>query len=1650
MKNFYLLLFLASFYSIKAQIDWKRSSATGNIPTWMGISNTERGMAALGDKIYAVSRKSGNLIKVINGTNGNDLADVSNYTGVSGGTFLLNDVEVSTNGAILACNLTETSNGSAFKVYRWNSETATPSLYISYKNTGVTTENLRLGDFFSVTGDISGNAVIMAAGQVQGTTGAASVHKVVRWIVTAGVLGTPTVISIAALGSQSNLISVVPAGLLSTSDFYVKLAGRGLVRCNATGAIIDTTTIIGASSTDIKYFEIGTKKYIAAFTYGTGGENVKLIDVTNGLLLATTIASTPTLGTTANANGTGGCGIKTIPDPSGGSSNSIIVYALSTNNGISATTLVDNGVSSLAAPTAVAQTICSNSGTVASLTATGTNLKWYNVATGGTALTTSTALATGTYYVSQTVSNVESARTSVSVTITASTTSGSITQSQCGGTYKWPANGVTYTSSTTTTYVAGCNTATLNLTITPAANTKQVVVKGIKGVWVTNVASTALNSLNNIKETVRICKNSSITDIYVVVWNKARTLYVSEIMNREFGIPIMESFSGRDPLQEMITEAHKENIKVHAWFEYGFASSNNQNGGIILAKYPQWSARDVNKALLVSSSGFEWMNGINPEVQNFMKSLVIEVVKKYDVDGIQGDDRLPAMPVKGGYDDYTVALYKSENGGASPPTNENNTAWINWRTNKLTEFLGDLYRAVKAEKPNVIVSCAPSVTPWAKANYLQDWPTWLDKKYCDYVIPQIYRYDFASYQSTLKSQIAALKNSADKSKLYAGVLIQVSTYNSSNSFLEQMVNENRANGISGETFFFYEGLKFNSEYFTTKYPLNDLTTLEPTQPIGLTCYQVATWNGATCQFDITGSKPATPTDLFCYQLATWNDTTCQYDITGSKPAIPNGLACYQVATWNSTTCQYDITGSQPALPTGLACYQTATFNGCSWDVTGTPPVVPNAGTSGTLRLNSSPSDADLFAALSGADAGGTWTRPSSGYVGVYTYTVSTSSPCALTSTATVTVSAPTVLPSVDTTFNFCQGAKVSALLATFGNGIKVYTAATGGMALGDIVLKGTANAPSAYFLSEPTFNGESARVRVYVIINALPSTPTALILTNENAVIPANSTAAITAVGVYTGTNTPLKLSVTASGAVSYKWTLPLGVERTNAAGTTTNPSITSTEPYIYVKFTGTGAASPIVINVQSVNSSGCTSLAKTSASLTRLLPAAPATLAMNNGINTTTIKSFATYMGTSTVVRLSATATPTASSYLWELPIGVNRVTALEGGIKTSDLTSTDPFIYVNFSGVSRENTDTNTSVATLTKVLRLGVKAVNGVGSSTTINSGLLSTAKLLTLTAMAPAAPASLKMTEAGNTTTVTNISTYIGKTTALTLTAATSVLATSYEWELPAGVTKISGGSANIITVNFANVPAGTASLYLGVKAVNAIGSSVKVNAATLVPSTNSAATLLKVTATAPAVVGTIAGTLAICSTKSSSVTYTIPAAAKNATSYNITTPTGCTITNSLNNRTTIAAVAGATFTVNFPSGFIASKTAIKTISIQSQNGFGVNTAANKVLTLTNVGASCTSINGASKLTPHINNENFNVKAYPNPSSEVFTIDITSSIKEADIHVYDMAGRLIEKQHSTSNSVQLGKSYATGIYNIIVSQGNNIKTIQIIKK
>ena len=69
-----------------------------------------------------------------------------------------------------------------------------------------------------------------------------------------------------------------------------------------------------------------------------------------------------------------------------------------------------------AAPTAISPQVYTGMATIANLTATGTNLKWYTASTDGTPLSTTTSLVDGTtYYVSQTASGLESIRTAVLV-----------------------------------------------------------------------------------------------------------------------------------------------------------------------------------------------------------------------------------------------------------------------------------------------------------------------------------------------------------------------------------------------------------------------------------------------------------------------------------------------------------------------------------------------------------------------------------------------------------------------------------------------------------------------------------------------------------------------------------------------------------------------------------------------------------------------------------------------------------------------------------------------------------------------------------------------------------------------------------------------------------------------------------------------------------------------------------------------------------------------------------------------------------------------------------------------------------------------------------------------------------------------------------
>lgn len=78
----------------------------------------------------------------------------------------------------------------------------------------------------------------------------------------------------------------------------------------------------------------------------------------------------------------------------------------------------------------------------------------------------------------------------------------------------------------------------------------------------------------------------------------------------------------------------------------------------------------------------------------------------------------------------------------------------------------------------------------------------------------------------------------------------------------------------------------------------------------------------------------------------------------------------------------------------------------------------------------------------------------------------------------------------------------------------------------------------------------------------------------------------------------------------------------------------------------------------------------------------------------------------------------------------------------------------------------------------------------------------------------------------------------------------------------------------------------------------------------------------------------------------------------------------------------------------------------------------------------------------------------VSAYPNPFDNAFILSLETLSKEAiTIAVYDMMGKLIETHQVSPTEVanlQIGNNFAAGIYNVMVSQTNEMQAIRLIKK
>lgn len=335
-----------------------------------------------------------------------------------------------------------------------------------------------------------------------------------------------------------------------------------------------------------------------------------------------------------------------------------------------------------------------------------------------------------------------------------------------------------------------------------------------RAVKITNVASHVMFTDEAIAEGMKYLASIGINAILPVVQNGGYTQYPSQVMVDYFGesYRIWPTMQGRDPLKVIIREAHRYGIEVYPWFEYGFASvysgpDGPGHGGFIGAAYPDWLARNIDGDIC-KKNGFDWLSGIHHEVQEWMLKLVMEVVRNYDIDGIEFSDRMPALPRECGYEENTVEMYKAEHDGAEPSIYYQNASWMRWRAGKLNDFYRAVRDSVKSYDQNMFVASSPSVYPWGYTEYLQDSDSWLKDDIIDHFIPQLYRYNIEAYDFEMRK---TLKDTPEHKRniYFAGILMNIGSYTVPVEFLQAKIDSNRAAGVQGEAYFFYEGLRRN-------------------------------------------------------------------------------------------------------------------------------------------------------------------------------------------------------------------------------------------------------------------------------------------------------------------------------------------------------------------------------------------------------------------------------------------------------------------------------------------------------------------------------------------------------------------------------------------------------------------------------------------------------------------------------------------------------------------------------------------------------------------------------------------------------------------------------------------------------------------------
>jgi len=282
--------------------------------------------------------------------------------------------------------------------------------------------------------------------------------------------------------------------------------------------------------------------------------------------------------------------------------------------------------------------------------------------------------------------------------------------------------------------------------------TAAIWAKNKNGLWVVRYALFEKDAATNI---ISSAKRLGVSKLFVQVYALGQKYYTIDSMQA--------ASTRKSVLKELVIQAHKNKIEVHAWincfFIYGSKKLPTNKQHIY------WQAKNSVLTPLLKTGGDKGIF-LYPGSKRNMKALdsvVIEMIEKYNVDGIHLDYFR--------YPDYDVPLSRSARTDfklkyfIDPFTILNQTSvtkqenfvyykhfvsiYRNFLIKKLTDALIHINKTVKKISPTVQISVAVKPDPIAsRVNYLQFWTKWLKSGSCDFVVamnysknPDVFRYN---------------------------------------------------------------------------------------------------------------------------------------------------------------------------------------------------------------------------------------------------------------------------------------------------------------------------------------------------------------------------------------------------------------------------------------------------------------------------------------------------------------------------------------------------------------------------------------------------------------------------------------------------------------------------------------------------------------------------------------------------------------------------------------------------------------------------------------------------------------------------------------------------------------------------------------------